>query len=75
VSQRSTSATHFRAKDLLVPRCEIMLGREGGEEREVPFVVRALAQATTNQLKCWPQVRLRQLIDQLVQFLAHRAHA
>lgn len=65
----------FRTEDLFVSLGQVIVGGEGGEEWQVPFVVLVFFQLAADQLKGRTQIRLPQLIDKVVQFLAHRAHS
>ena len=58
-----------------MPLGELGIGLEGGEEPKVALGTLVLVQATTDQLQSRTQLRLRQLVHQLVQFLTHDAHA
>src|SRR5215471_1425670 len=74
VSHSSMSAVKLGAKDLLRPLSQIRLGLKGCEERQIPTLPAMVCHPAADQLQGWPQLSLRQLIHQVMEFLAHRAH-
>src|SRR6516165_80130 len=75
VSHSSMSAVELGAKDLLRPLSQIRLGLKGCEERQIPALSAMVCHPAADQLEGWAQLSLRQLIHQVMEFLAHRAHA
>jgi len=74
VSHSSMSAAEFGAENLLRPLGQIRLGLERCEERQVPSLLAVLCHPATDQLQGRPQLSLGQLIHEVMEFLAHRAH-
>lgn len=74
MSQSSTSAAEFGAENLLRPLSQIRLGLKRSEEGQVPSWPAMLCDPAANQLQRWLELILGKLIDQLMEFLAHRAH-
>src|SRR5215469_17226711 len=74
VSHSSMSAVKLGAKDLLRPLSQIRLGLKGCEERQIPALPAMVCHPAADQLQGWPQLSLGQLVHQVMEFLAHRAH-
>jgi hypothetical protein len=74
VSHSSTSAAEFGAENLLRPLSQIRLGLKRSEEGQVPSRPAMLCDPAPDQLQGWLKLILGKLIDQLMEFLAHRAH-
>jgi len=74
VSHNSTSAAEFGAENLLRPLSQIRLGLKRREEGQVPSRPAMLCDPAADQLQGWLELILGKLIDQLMEFLAHRAH-
>ena len=74
MSHSSMSAAEFGAENLLRPLGQIRLGLKGCEERQVTPLLGMLCHPAADQLQGWPQLSLRKLIHQIMEFIAHRAH-
>src|SRR5215467_12272395 len=74
VSHSSMSAVKLGAKDLLRPLSQIRLSLKGCEERQIPALPAMVCHPASDQLQGWPKLSLWQLIHQVMEFLAHRAH-
>ena len=74
MSHSSMSAAEFGAENLLRPLSQIRLGLKGCEERQVTPLFGMLCHPAADQLQGWPQLSLRKLIHQMMEFIAHRAH-
>ncbi len=65
----------FSAENLPGPLGQVRFGFEGGKERQIPPLAAMLRHPATNQFHGWLQVSLGELVHQLVELLAHCAHA
>jgi hypothetical protein len=74
VSHSSTSAAEFGAENLLCPLSQIRLGLKRSEEGQVPSRPAMFCDPAADQLQGWLELILGKLIDELMEFLAHRAH-
>src|SRR5215472_10182044 len=68
------SAAQFGAENLLRPLSQILLGLKRCEERQIPALPAMVCHPASDQLQGWPKLSLWQLIHQVMEFLAHRAH-
>jgi hypothetical protein len=75
VSHSSNSAAELGAQELLGPLRQVRVGLKRAEERQAPLAAPLKVHAAADQLQCRSQFGLRELVHQMVQLLAHCAHA
>jgi hypothetical protein len=64
----------FSAEDFLRSLGQIRFGFKRPEERQIPTLAALFRNSSADELQGWPELVFRELINQVVQFLAHRAH-
>jgi hypothetical protein len=69
------SVAEFGPQNLLRPLGKIRLSLKGSKEGQVSSGASMLLDAITNQLQGWPQLSFRELVHQVMEFIAHSAHA